>query len=132
MRKFFEVTGRPLLIGEFHFGVPADGLGAGLVQTADQSERAKGYRYYMEQAAALPGFVGAHWFQWADEPALGRMDGENYNIGFVDAADRPYPELTRAARETHDRLAAVHAGKTPPFDRRPRASEHGTPKSPWD
>jgi hypothetical protein len=132
LSRFFEVTGRPLLIGEFHFGVPADGLGAGLVQTADQSERAKGYRYYVEQAAALPCFVGAHWFQWADEPALGRMDGENYNIGFVDAADRPYPELARAARETHDRLAAVHAGKTAPFAGRPRASEHGTPRSPWD
>jgi len=132
LRRFYEVTGRPLLIGEFHFGVPADGLGAGLVQTADQAERAKGYRYYMEQAAALPCCVGAHWFQWADEPALGRMDGENYNIGFVDVADRPYTELAAAARITHDRLAAVHAGKTPPFAQRPRASEHGTPQSPWD
>jgi hypothetical protein len=132
LKRFSEVTGRPLLIGEFHFGVPADGLGAGLVQTADQVERAKGYRYYVEQAAALPAFVGAHWFQWSDQPVLGRMDGENYNIGFVDVANRPYVELVRAARETHDRLAAVHAGKTPPFAERPRASEHGTPRSPWD
>ncbi len=112
--------------------MPADGLGAGLVQTADQVERAKGYRYYVEQAAALPAFVGAHWFQWADQPVLGRMDGENYNIGFVDCANRPYAELVRAARETHDRLAAVHSGKTLPFAERPRASEHGTPRSPWD
>ncbi len=36
------------------------------------------------------------------------------------------------ARETHDRLAAVHAGKTPPFAGRLRASKHGTPKSPWE
>jgi len=132
LQRVFEVTGRPFLIGEFHLGVPGDGLGAGLVQTADQAERAKGYRYYMEQAAALPCFVGAHWFQWADEPVLGRMDGENYNIGFVDVANRPYAELAKAARETHDRLAAVHLGKTPPFAQRPRASEHGTPQSPWD
>ena len=48
--------GRPVLIGEFHFGVPENGLGAGLVQTRDQTERGKGYRYYVEQAAALPGF----------------------------------------------------------------------------
>jgi hypothetical protein len=60
------------------------------------------------------------------------MDGENYNIGFVDVTNRPYADLTRAARETHDRLAAVHSGKAPPFDQRPRASGHGTPKSPWD
>jgi hypothetical protein len=120
-----------MLIGEFHFGVPADGLGAGLVQTASQAERAKGYRYYVEQAAALPGFVGAHWFQWADEPVLGRMDGENYNIGFVDCTDRPYPELVEAAKATHKRLYDVHAGTVLPFDERPRASEEGTPDSPW-
>lgn len=132
LKRIFDVTGKPVLIGEFHFGVPADGLGAGLVQTADQTERAKAYRYYMEQAAALPGFVGAHWFQWTDQPVLGRMDGENYNIGFVDVMNRAYPELVEAARITHRRLGAVHAGKAPPFAERPKASVHGTPASPWD
>ena len=126
-----RITGRPVLIGEFHFGVPADGLGAGLVQTRDQVERGKGYRYYVEQAAVLPGFVGAHWFTWRDEPVLGRMDGENYNIGFVDVTDRPYPELVEAAKATHRRLLDVHSGKTPPFDERPKASDAGTPSSPW-
>jgi hypothetical protein len=131
MKRVHEVTGRPIVIGEFHFGVPADGLGAGLVQTANQVERGKGYRYYMEQAAALPCFVGAHWFCWRDEPVLGRMDGENYNIGFVDVTDRPYPELVEAAKTTHKRLLDVHSGKTVPFAERPRASEAGTPGSPW-
>jgi hypothetical protein len=126
-----RVTGRPVLIGEFHFGVPADGLGAGLVQTQDQVERAKGYRYYVEQAAALPGFLGAHWFTWRDEPVLGRFDGENYNIGFVDATDRPYPELVAGAKATHARLYEVHSGKTPPYSERPKASAAGTPASPW-
>jgi tetratricopeptide (TPR) repeat protein len=131
LKALYEATGRPMLIGEFHFGVPADGLGAGLVQTASQAERAKGYRYYVEQVAALPGFLGAHWFQWADEPVLGRMDGENYNIGFVDCTDRPYPELVEAAKATHKRLYDVHSGKLAPFDERPRASQDGTPDSPW-
>ncbi|MEN6578535.1 MAG: hypothetical protein ABFD90_19475 [Phycisphaerales bacterium] len=131
LKALYAATGRPLLIGEFHLGVPADGLGAGLVQTANQVERAKGYRYYVEQAAALPGFVGAHWFQWSDQPVLGRMDGENYNIGFVDATDRPYPEMVQAARTTHKRLHDVHSGKLPPFDERPKASQAGTPESPW-
>jgi hypothetical protein len=126
-----RVTGRPVLIGEFHFGVPADGLGAGLVQTRDQVERAKGYRYYVEQAAALPGFLGAHWFTWRDEPVLGRMDGENYNIGFVDVMDRPYPELVAGAKATHARLFEVHSGKAAPFNERPKASSAGTPASPW-
>jgi hypothetical protein len=131
LKRVYELTGRPVIIGEFHLGVPADGLGAGLVQTANQAERAKGYRYYMEQAAALPCFLGAHWFQWTDEPVLGRMDGENYNIGFVDVTDRPYTELVDGAKATHKRLADVHAGKVPPFAERPKASEDGTPGSPW-
>jgi hypothetical protein len=120
-----------VLIGEFHFGVPADGLGAGLVQTMNQMERAKGYRYYVEQAAALPGFLGAHWFAWGDEPVLGRMDGENYNIGFVDGMNRPYPELVDGAKATHAQLFDVHSGKVAPFNQRPKASSAGTPASPW-
>jgi hypothetical protein len=131
VERTYRVTGRPVLIGEFHFGVPADGLGAGLVQTRDQVERGKGYRYYVEQAAALPGFVGAHWFTWRDEPVLGRGDGENYNIGFVDVTDRPYPELVKAANASHGRLFKVHSGKTSPFAKRPKASDAGTPPSPW-
>ena len=128
----FRITGRPVLIGEFHFGVPENGLGAGLVQTRDQVERAKAYRYYVEQAAALPAFLGAHWFTWRDEPVLGRMDGENYNIGFVDVTDRPYPELAEAAKTAHRRLHDVHSGKTAPFGERPKASSAGTPQSPWN
>jgi hypothetical protein len=81
---------------------------------------------------SLPYSLGAHWFIWRDEPVLGRMDGENYNIGFVDATDRPYPELVEAAKATHQRLREVHAGLTLPFSQRPMASEAGSPSSPWD
>jgi hypothetical protein len=127
----YRLTGRPILIGEFHIGVPANGLGAGLVQAKDQTERGIGYRYYLEQAAALDGFLGAHWFTWRDEPVLGRNDGENYNIGLVDVTDRPYKELVEAAKATNKRLMEVHAGKLAPFNQRPKASDAGTPASPW-
>ena len=60
------------------------------------------------------------------------MDGENYNIGFVDSTDRPYPELVEAAKATHKRLPDVHAGKTPPFAQKPKASSAGAPSTPWD
>ncbi|MCX6238002.1 MAG: hypothetical protein NTY07_10700 [Bacteroidia bacterium] len=124
-------TGRPVLLGEFHIGVPANGLGAGLVQAKDQTERGIAYRYYVEQAASVSGFLGAYWFQWRDEPVLGRMDGENYNIGFVDVNDRPYKELVEAAKATNKRLYDVHSGKVLPFNQRPKASDAGTPSSPW-
>ena len=66
------------------------------------------------------------------KPVLGRMDGENYNIGLVDVTNRPYPELAQALKATHKVLYDVHTGKVNPFSQRPMASEAGTPRPPWD
>jgi hypothetical protein len=120
MEEIYRVTGRPIIVGEFHFGVPGRGLAPGLVQVRDQAERGAAYRYYVEQAAAFPAFIGSSWFQWVDQPSTGRMDGENYNIGLVDVTDRPYRDMVEAMKTTHRRLFEVHSGKTPPFDARPR------------
>jgi hypothetical protein len=108
---------RPVLIGEFHFGTAGRGMTPGLRQAANQEERGVAYRYYVENAAADASIVGTHWFQWLDEPNTGRFDGENYNIGLIDVADRPYAELVAAAQATHRRLLDVHSGKTPPVTR---------------
>jgi hypothetical protein len=132
VERTYRMSGRPVMVGEFHIGVPENGLGAGLVQAMNQTERGNAYRFFVEQAASLDGFVGEWWFQWRDEPVLGRQDGENYNIGFVDAADRAYPELVEAAKATNKRLFDVHSGKVLPFSQKPKASEIGTPATPWD
>lgn len=121
MQAIYDVLHRPILVGEFHFGMPGRGLAAGLVQTRDLAERGTAYRYYVEQAAAFPAFIGSSWFQWVDQPATGRMDGENYNIGLVDVTDRPYKDMVEAMRVTHARLQAVHAGKTEPFATKAKA-----------
>jgi hypothetical protein len=121
MEEIYRVTGLPIIVGEFHFGVPGRGLAPGLVQVRDQEERGLAYRYYVEQAAAFPAFIGSSWFQWVDQPSTGRMDGENYNIGLVDVTDRPYTELIEAMKTTHRRLYEVHAGKALPYDVKPRA-----------
>ena len=88
------------------------------------------YRDYMEQAASLEWFVGAYWFAWRDETVLGRMDGENYNIGFVDVTDRPYAELVEAAQATHKWLKDVHSGKLLPLTQHPLVPDAGAPSSP--
>jgi hypothetical protein len=121
--RIYAVAQRPILIGEFHFGAPERGMSPGLVQTMNQAERGVGYRYYVEQAAADPNVVGAHWFEWLDEPATGRFDGENYNIGLIDVTDQPYPEMIAAAKLTHARILEIHAGKIPPVNNKPKASE---------
>jgi hypothetical protein len=125
--RIYALVPRPILIGEFHMGAPDRGLSSGLVQAMNQAERGVAYRYYVEQCAAHPALVGTHWFQWLDQPATGRNDGENYNIGFVNVTDQPYAELVAAAKATHCRLLDVHAGRVPPYSQKPMASEAGAP-----
>lgn len=115
-----DLTDAPLIIGEFHFGIPGHGLAPGLAQTADEQERSAAYRYYVENAAAHPAVIGTHWFQWIDQPCTGRYDGENYNIGLVDVTDRPYPEMIAATSETFKRLFDVHSGRIQPVSRMAR------------
>jgi hypothetical protein len=58
-------------------------------------------------------------FQLYDQSALGRFDGENYNIGLIDTCHRVYEPLAAAASATHDRLYDVAAGLTGPFTAAP-------------
>ena len=114
--KIHGMVGRPVMVGEFHFGALDVGLPAsGIGHLRNQEERAKAYRVYVEDAAANPYCVGAHWFTLYDESALGRGDGENYNIGFFDICNRPYDALGRAARASHERMYAVADGRAEPY-----------------
>ncbi len=98
-----DSLGKPILIGEFHFGALDRGMfHTGLVAAANQEERASLYAAYVQSVVEHPAFVGCHWFQYIDEPITGRwFDGENYNIGFLDVTDTPYPELVEAAQQAH-------------------------------
>ena len=116
VQEISRLTGKPIIIGEFHFGAPGRGLEAGLVEVRDQEQRGVAYRYYVEQAYAMPELIGTHYFQWADQPCTGRFDGEAGNIGLVDVTDRPYPLMVEALQKTHARLHDVHAGTLPPVD----------------
>ncbi len=91
---------KPVLIGEFHFGALDRGLfRVGMQGATDQAQRAQCFREYVGDVIKDPHFVGCHWFCYYDEPLLGRFDGENFNIGFVDVTDTPYPEMVAAARQ---------------------------------
>jgi hypothetical protein len=117
VKRIYDLTGLPMIIGEFHFGVPGRGLAPGLAQTVNQEERGIAYSYYVENAAASPDIIGTHWFQWVDQPSTGRNDGENYNIGFVDVTDQPYYDLVNAARQSFAKLFKIHSGNETPATR---------------
>jgi hypothetical protein len=113
-------SGKPVMIGEFHFGATDRGLPAtGIQGVSSQAERGKAYRYYVEQGFSRPEIVGLHYFQWFDQAITGRHDGENYNIGFLDICHRTYPELMEAARLTHELLYRVAKGEAKPYAEKP-------------
>ena len=95
-----DAMDKPLINGEFHFGALDRGMfHTGLVAARDQNSRAQCYRDFVNACLDHPRFVGTHWFQWQDQALTGRSDGENYQIGFLNVADAPYPELVQAARD---------------------------------
>ncbi len=95
----------PLIIGEFHFGALDRGMfHTGLRATNDQQDRAEKYANYVRGALRNPHIVGTHWFQYKDQATTGRGDGENYQIGFIDVCDTPYPEIVAKARQVGDSM----------------------------
>jgi hypothetical protein len=120
MEHISTMLHQPILIGEWHFGsldvgLPASGIG----HVRSQEDRGKAYRVYVEDAASRPWCVGTHYFILYDQSALGRFDGENYNIGFLDVCNQPYPELSEAARHSHERIYEVAAGEVSPYAEEP-------------
>ena len=111
-----KISGKPVMIGEFHHGAVDRALPAtGIIGVLTQEDRAKAYRNYIEQGFARPELVGMHYFQWIDQPFYGRFDGENYNIGIVTINNLPYEELTNAMMLTNERIYEVASGMTEPF-----------------
>ena len=123
VRHYAELSGKPVLIGEFTAATPGRGL-QGLFyyghKVRSHAERGKAYRYYVENAAASPYIVGTHWFQMVDDLPTGRpSDEERLNYGFLNVIDLPYPNLVRAARQTHRRIYELKFGKTEPYSVKP-------------
>ena len=97
----------PALIAEFHFGAPDRGVpGVGLTFVGDQLQRSRAYAAYVLDAVIQPDIIGTHWFAYPDQSAAARptvgKPGENYQIGFVDVTDTPYPEITAYSRGLAD------------------------------
>ena len=106
-----EGIDKPLIIGEFHFGALDRGMfHTGLRSVANQAERGEAYINYVRGAMENPYIVGTHWFQYCDQATTGRGDGENYQVGFVDICDRPYPETIAACREVGYRIYEYRMG----------------------
>ncbi|MCL2362128.1 MAG: beta-galactosidase [Defluviitaleaceae bacterium] len=107
----------PIMIGEFQFGaLDAGPTASGLFSVMTQTGRARAYRHYVERHAAHPNGVGVHYFQCYDQFTLGRADGENYNIGFLDLCSQPYETfINDGVLKTSEIIYEIMEGKTPPY-----------------
>ena len=110
--------GKPVLVSEWFFASRENRTGNtnnGHLMTVDtQAERAKGAAAATANFARIPAIVGSQWFQYYDQPKNGREDGENYDFGLVDVADRPYRRLTAALAAANRAAPAVHAAAAAP------------------
>ena len=113
-----EATGLPMINGEFHFGTIDRGMAPGLVQVADQEERARAFRYFAENGFSHPALIGIAWFQYTDQGQLGRRDGERYNIGLVDVTDIPY-KIVDGIKAASENIYRVHSGLQEPYSEKP-------------
>lgn len=119
IENFTALVGKPVMIGEFHFGALDRGMDAtGIRGVTTQAERGAAYRYYMHRAASHPMCLGAHYFTLNDQAYLGRFDGENYQIGIIDTTQRPYEDFESGIMQTHDEIYGVMSGKIKPTDRK--------------
>jgi hypothetical protein len=110
--KLLSKIDKPMLIGEFHFGTASQGVwGSGLRNASSLENQANLYMQYIEEASQHTQFIGAHWFQWSDQPTTGRSDGENFRIGVVSITDQPYSELVEAIKKVSKTLYVKRKNK---------------------
>ena len=112
------LTGKPILITEFSWRAMDNRSGlqnnsGADVTVATQKDRASAFRRYATTALEQPYLVGYDWFQYADQPPMGRgFDGENSNYGLVDIHDEPYDDLVKVIREINAQATMLHQNST--------------------
>ncbi len=99
----FHALNKPALVSEFHFGSRDRGpFWGGVQEVANEAERGPAYARMLASVVGNPDFVGAHWFQWLDEPVTGRwLDGENGHLGLVGITDLPWTPFVDQVREAN-------------------------------
>jgi len=110
LTRWHELTGKPLAITEYSFEA-SDARGLACRNLCiSQAERARLAEAFTRAVFRLPFVVGAHWFQWIDQPITGRAlgDGERANFGIIDVVDREHPELCAAMRAAGEAMYPEH------------------------
>lgn len=109
MQKWYQLTGRPILIGEHHLPKKSDRQLPPHYQTFTSKERQHYYQQYVKTWAEMPFSVGCHWYQLVDQHITGRAsNGENQVIGLVDITDQPHNEMIEAIKQSSQKIYEWH------------------------
>lgn len=110
----------PVIITEFHYGEPTHGLTFAARMAANETEKGKLYRNYVEKAAASGMVVGTHWFSLLDQAGTGRFfqgfNGEAGAIGLTDVTDRPYKKMLTNVMEANYSVYNLMEGLRAPHE----------------
>jgi hypothetical protein len=120
VNHIYEASGgKPIILTENGTGTTEQGLAAPTLLVADQTERGLRYRNYVEGAAGLGYIVGAHWFTYLDQAGTARWsegeNGERFNFGLLNVADRPYKTFLEKVMQTNHDIYNVALGNRAPF-----------------
>lgn len=124
-----KLTRKPVIVTEFYACAMQNrsgnkNSGDWFPKVETQAERAVVFRNCVEHFAGRPYVVGAHWFQYYDEPEHGRSDGEDWNMGLVDIEGRPYEELASAAKAVDAMRLHEGSGSFPVCDLVPKLPKY--------
>jgi hypothetical protein len=65
----------------------------------NEYQRGEAYAKFIAAATSAPTIVGAHWFDYVDQPITGRLlDGENSHFGLVGITDVPFGGFAEVVR----------------------------------
>ena len=137
-----RLSDKPVLVTEFFFAAQENRSGNNnqtarskypkpghLMTVTTQAERAFGAMNAIRNFARFPNVVGTHWFQYCDEPLGGREDGEDYNMGLLDLANRPYEEVTEVFSNWNPKLDEIHRESASPSTLHSAPSTQHSPKA---
>ena len=114
--KVFDIGNKgsqtPFMIGEWQYGASdTPYLCSALVTCPDNEMRGKACSNYIKKSFSNYQLVGAHYFEYNDQPILGRFDGEAMPHGLITVTNRPYEQCIKYFAKANYHLYDIALGK---------------------
>lgn len=101
----------PFMIGEWQYGSSDTcHLCSALVTCPDETQRGQACSNYIKHAFSNPQLVGAHYFEYNDQPILGRFDGEAMPHGLISITNLPHEQCVEYIVKANHQLYDIALG----------------------